>query len=163
MGRRSYGLIAREGWYPLNERTVSGVRRRVDRRAPKRLRGFAPPFLSAVPEPGIVQLMDRAVRRKRGELEAFSCAAGQSAGSLAFDLYEGIVESDRWFGPLFTTLRAHQDDVPDPFQHRDTAPAVSRFTEVPTPTSVEPLQAGRNLSDFPPEEWSRYEEKIGET
>ncbi len=32
--------------------------------------------------------------------------------SLAFDSYEGIVESDRWFGPLFTNLRLIKTDVP---------------------------------------------------
>ena len=32
--------------------------------------------------------------------------------SLAFDLYEGIVETDRWFGPLFTNLRLIKTDVP---------------------------------------------------
>ena len=32
--------------------------------------------------------------------------------SLAFDLYEGIVETDRWFGPLFTNLRLIKTDMP---------------------------------------------------
>lgn len=29
-----------------------------------------------------------------------------------FSLYEGIVETDRWFGPLFTNLRFTRTDMP---------------------------------------------------
>jgi len=45
-----------KAWYPLQSTQFPGFQARFDRAAPKRLRGFAPPFLTAVPEPGIVQL-----------------------------------------------------------------------------------------------------------
>ena len=32
--------------------------------------------------------------------------------NLAYDLYEGIVETDRWFGPLFTNIRLVKTDRP---------------------------------------------------
>ena len=45
-----------KGWYPLTSAQFPGYSVAFDRAAPKRLRGFAPPFLTAVPEPGIVQV-----------------------------------------------------------------------------------------------------------
>jgi hypothetical protein len=36
--------------------------------------------------------------------------------SLSYELFEGIVETDSWFGPLFTNLRLKKTDVPIDFQ-----------------------------------------------
>jgi hypothetical protein len=81
--------------------------------------------------------------------------------SLAFDLYEGIIETDRWFGPLFTNIRLVKTDVPIHFS-----------TETPL-VQVQPLHrstyAGevsndfglvKHPAEFPAEAWSRYEQTI---
>jgi hypothetical protein len=78
-----------------------------------------------------------------------------------YELYEGIVESDRWFGPLFTNLRLTKTDVPILFS-----------TEMPL-LQVQPLHRStyaedvsnrfgmvRALADFPAQAWERYEENI---
>ena len=38
------------------------------------------------------------------------------ARSLGYELFEGIVETDSWFGPLFTNMRLKKTDVPIDFQ-----------------------------------------------
>jgi hypothetical protein len=81
--------------------------------------------------------------------------------NLAFDLYEGIVETDRWFGPLFTNLRLIKTDVPIHFS-----------TETPL-VQVQPLHRSAYADDvsnaftvigdpraFPNEAWERYEQTI---
>ena len=81
--------------------------------------------------------------------------------SLAYDVYEGIVESDRWFGPLFTNLRLIKTDVPIYFS-----------SETPV-VQVQPLHRStyaedvsnrfglvRELAEFPAQAWTRYEESI---
>jgi hypothetical protein len=81
--------------------------------------------------------------------------------SLAYDLYEGIVESDRWFGPLFTNLRLIKTDLPIAFS-----------TETPL-LQVQPLHRSTYadevsnrfglvgaMGDFPAEAWARYEEHM---
>ena len=45
-----------KGWYPLTSAQFPGFQAVFDRAAPKRLRGFAPPFLSTAAEPGLIQL-----------------------------------------------------------------------------------------------------------
>jgi len=39
--------------------------------------------------------------------------------SQPIELYEGIIETDRWFGPLFTNLRLVKTDVPIPVRNGD--------------------------------------------
>jgi hypothetical protein len=150
-----------KAWYPLTSAQFPGYQARFDKAAPKHLRGFAPPFLTAVPEPGIVQLWTGLMI---GSAEDWSILVRPPANlprSLAYDLYEGIVETDRWFGPLFTNLRLVKTDVPIHFS-----------TETPL-VQVQPLQRSTyadevsngfgfvdELSAFPPDAWSRYEETI---
>jgi hypothetical protein len=148
-------------WYPLTSAQFPGFAAEFDRRAPKRLRGFAPPFLSAVPEPGIVQLWTGLFVESAENWSILVRPPANLPRSLAFDLYEGIVESDRWFGPLFTNLRLIKTDVPIEFS-----------TETPL-IQVQPLHRStyaeevsnrfgliENMSEFPADAWSRYEENI---
>jgi hypothetical protein len=150
-----------KAWYPLQSAQFPGFQARFDRAAPKRLRGFAPPFLTAVPEPGIVQLWTGLMV---GSAEDWSILVRPPANlprNLAFDLYEGIVETDRWFGPLFTNLRLIKTDVPIHFS-----------SETPL-LQVQPLHRSTyddevsnrfgvvaDMAAFPAEAWSRYEETI---
>ena len=150
-----------KAWYPLTSAQFPGYQAVFDRHAPKHLRGFAPPFLTAVPEPGIVQVWTGLMV---GSAEDWSVLVRPPANlprSLAYDLYEGIVETDRWFGPLFTNLRLVKTDVPIEFStetplvqvqplHRSTygEEVSNRFAVVP------------GLSAFPAEAWTGYEDTI---
>lgn len=150
-----------KAWYPLTSAQFPGYQAVFDRLAPKHLRGFAPPFLTAVPEPGIVQVWTGLMV---GSAEDWSVLVRPPANlprSLAYDLYEGIVETDRWFGPLFTNLRLVKTDVPIEFStetplvqvqplHRSTygEEVSNRFAVVP------------DLSAFPAAAWAGYEDTI---
>lgn len=148
-------------WYRLTSAQFPGFAPRFDRAAPKRLQGFAPPFLSAVPEPGIVQLWTGLFIESAENWSVLVRPPANLPRSLAFDLYEGIIETDRWFGPLFTNLRLIKTDVPIHFS-----------TETPL-IQVQPLQRStyadevsnrfgiiEGMSQFPAQAWSRYEENI---
>jgi hypothetical protein len=129
--------------------------------APKRLRGFAPPFLTALPEPGLVQVWTGLLVETAENWSVLVRPPANLPRSLAFDCYEGIVETDRWFGPLFTNLRLIKTDVP-----------ISFSTETPL-LQVQPLHRSTYadevsnrfgvigaLADFPDDAWARYEEHI---
>ena len=150
-----------KGWFALTSAQFPGYQRVFDRQAPKHLRGFAPPFLTAVPEPGIVQVWTGLMMESAENWSVLVRPPANLPRNLAFDLYEGIVETDRWFGPLFTNLRLIKTDVPIHFS-----------TETPL-VQVQPLHRSTyaeevsnnfglvsELADFPADAWSRYEEAI---
>jgi hypothetical protein len=150
-----------KAWYPLTSAQFPGFAAEFDRKAPKHLRGFAPPFMTALLEPGIVQLWTGLFIESAENWSVLVRSPANLPRNLAFDVYEGIVESDRWFGPLFTNLRLAKTDLPIEFS-----------TEVPL-LQVQPLHRStyadevsnrfglvQGLSDFPVHAWSRYEETI---
>jgi len=150
-----------KSWYPLTSAQFPGFQAVFDRAAPKRLRGFAPPFLSAIPEPGIIQLWTGLFVESAENWSILVRPPANLPRNLAYEPYEGIVESDRWFGPLFTNIRLIKTDVPIVFSteipvlqvqplHRSTYAdeATSRFGMV------------RSLADFPAQAWERYENNI---
>jgi hypothetical protein len=150
-----------KAWYPLTSAQFPGFAAEFDRRAPKRLRGFAPPFLSAMPEPGIVQLWTGLFVESTESWSILVRPPANLPRSLAYDLYEGIVESDRWFGPLFTNLRLIKTDIPIHFSTETPLVQVQplhRSTYADEVSNRFGMVAG--LADFPAAAWSRYEENI---
>jgi hypothetical protein len=150
-----------KAWYPLTSAQFPGYQAVFDRAAPRSLRGFAPPFLTAVPEPGVIQLWTGFFIESAENWSVLVRPPANLPRNLAFDQYEGIVETDRWFGPLFTNLRLVKTDVPIHFS-----------TETPL-LQVQPLHRSTYASEaskacavigdpraFPAEAWERYERTI---
>ncbi len=150
-----------KAWYPLTSAQFPGYQAVFDRIAPSRLRGFSPPFLTAVTEPGIVQVWSGLMIESAEDWSVLVRPPANLPRNLAFDVYEGIVETDRWFGPLFTNIRLIKTDVPIQFS-----------TEIPL-IQVQPLHRSAyaeevsnafglvaNPAGFTDEAWARYERTI---
>jgi len=104
-----------EAWYPLGKAQFPEFSAKFDRAAPEPVRGYAPPFLAALPEPGVVQVWSGLLARTRPGWSLLVRAPANIPRSGAYDLFEGVVETDRWFGPLFTNVRLTRTDVPVTF------------------------------------------------
>jgi len=83
-----------------------------DRVAPAALKGCSPPFLTALPEPGTLQLWTGLIAQTAPDwhLLVRSPVNLPQAGGIC--LFEGIVETDRWFGPLFVNMRFTRSHMP---------------------------------------------------
>jgi hypothetical protein len=150
-----------KAWYPLTSAQFPGYARLFDRAAPERLRGFAPPFLTVLPEPGLVQVWTGLMVESAEDWSVLVRPPANLPRNLAFDAYEGIVESDRWFGPLFTNLRLIKTDVPI---HFSTETPLIQVQPLHRSTYAEEVSNRFGLvgapADFPDHAWSRYEEHI---
>jgi hypothetical protein len=148
-------------WYPLVSAQFPGFQAVFDRQAPQRLRGFAPPFLTAVPEPGIVQVWTGLFVESAQNWSVLVRPPANLPRSLSYDLYEGIVESDRWFGPLFTNLRLIKTDVPI---HFSTETPLVQVQPLHRSTYAESVSnnAGvvQGMAEFRAETWAKYEANI---
>jgi hypothetical protein len=80
--------------------------------APEAVRGFSPPFLTALPEPGSVQLWTGLIAQSLPDWHLLVRAPANLPQTGGIALYEGIVETDRWFGPLFVNMRLTRTHLP---------------------------------------------------
>ncbi len=85
---------------------------RFDQCAPGSLAGCSPPFLTALPEPGTLQIWTGLMARTAEDWSLLIRAPANLPPSGGYSMYEGIIESDRWFGPLFTNLRLTRTHSP---------------------------------------------------
>jgi Family of unknown function (DUF6065) len=85
---------------------------RFDAAAPGSLMGCSPPFLTALPEPGTLQIWTGLMARTAADWSLLIRAPANLPTPGGYSMYEGIVEADRWFGPLFTNVRFTRTHVP---------------------------------------------------
>jgi hypothetical protein len=104
-----------DSWFPLKAAQFPNFSDHFDRVAPAGLKGFSPPFLAAFKEPGVVQIWSGLIARTAPDWSLLVRAPANLARSQGYDHYEGIVETDRWFGPLFTNIRLTRTNVPVEF------------------------------------------------
>jgi hypothetical protein len=104
-----------EAWFPLKAAQFPNFADHFDRVAPPEFSGFSPPFLAAFKEPGVVQIWTGLFARTAPDWSLLVRAPANLARSQGYDHYEGIVETDRWFGPLFTNIRLTRTSAPVEF------------------------------------------------
>ena len=93
------------GWEQLGEFRFPGLEERFDAAAPAHMAGYEPGFLAAVGEPGVVQIWTGLLARTAPGWSVLLRQPSNLPRMGGYEMYEGIVETDRWFGPLFTNIR----------------------------------------------------------
>ncbi len=104
-------------WLPLSGTQSGAVQfpnyaAMFDETAPEELRGYSPPFLSAMPELGGVQIWTGLLARTQPGWSLSVRPPVNLPGIPGISAWEGIVETDIWFGPLFTNVRVTRTNVP---------------------------------------------------
>lgn len=99
-------------WLPLTVAQFPDFAEYFDAHAPDDVKSFSPPFLGAAPNPGIVQLWSGLVARSAPGWSLLVRPPANLPRPSGYELYEGIIETDRWFGPLITNLRLTKTDRP---------------------------------------------------
>ena len=99
-------------WYPLKTAQFPGFADQFDNSVPPDIKGFSPPFLGVFTEPGLLQVWSGLVVRTAPGWHLLVRAPANLPRSQGYEVYEGIVETDRWFGPLFTNLRLTRTHAP---------------------------------------------------
>jgi hypothetical protein len=150
-----------DGWYPLHVAQFPNFREVFDAAAPEEIREFSPPFLGAMQEPGIVQMWSGLIARTAPGWSLLIRPLANLPRSQYYELYEGVLETDRWFGPLFTNMRLCKTDVPIEF--RADYPL---FQVQPIPRIAHDDQllndyaAVPGLENFTPEDWDDFYDTV---
>ncbi len=106
-----------DGWLPLTGTesqaaqfpNYAGV---FDAAVPEELRGYSPPFLTAMPEIGGLQIWTGLLARTRPGWSLSVRPPVNLPPIPGFMAWEGIVETDIWTGPLFTNARLTRTNSP---------------------------------------------------
>lgn len=148
-------------WFPLGSAQLPGFSQTFDAGAPENVQGYSPPFLGALPEPGLIQIWSGLFARSKPGWSLLVRPPANIPRTINYEIYEGVVEADRWFGPLFTNVRLTKTHTPIQFRadfplfqvqplHR---PAYSEATL----NAFEVLSGVEALS---PSDWSDYEKTV---
>jgi Family of unknown function (DUF6065) len=148
-------------WFPLKSAQFPGFRDHFDSLAPDEIKEFSPPFLSALQEPGLLQLWTGLVARTAPGWSLLVRAPANLPRTGGWEPYEGIVETDRWFGPLITNLRLTKTNVPIDFK-----PDFPLLQVQPIPRHVYEDATLNNyeivpeLAQLTPEDWDDYYDTV---
>src|SRR5882757_2951491 len=104
-----------EGWFSLSAAQFPNFAQRFDEIAPPDIRGFSPPFLGAFKDPAGLMLWSGFVARTAPGWGLLIRPPANLTHSQGYESYEGIIETDRWFGPLFVNLKLTRPNVPIEF------------------------------------------------
>ena len=104
-------------WLPLSGTPSSAVQfpnyaERFDAAAPPELAGYSPPFMTALTEPGTIQIWSGIVARTKPGWSLMVRPPANLPGIPGLVGWEGVVETDHWFGPLFGVFRITRTDAP---------------------------------------------------
>jgi hypothetical protein len=100
-------------WMQLQPATqYPGFAQQFDACVPAEIRGYSPPLLTALPEPGTVQIWTGIIARTAPAWSLLLRAPANLPARGGFCVYEGIVDTDRWFGPMFVNLRLTRTQMP---------------------------------------------------
>jgi hypothetical protein len=148
-------------WHPLRSVQFPGFREEFDSIAPSDIREFSPPLLTALQEPGLVQLWTGMIARTAPGWSLLVRTPANMPRSGSYEPFEGIIEADRWFGPLITNMRLTKTDRPIDF--RMDYPLL-QVQPIPRAIYDEPLlndySLVPDLSGLRPEEWRYYYETV---
>jgi hypothetical protein len=154
---------ALEEWLPLGAAQFPRFRTRFDAAAPPAVQEHAPPFLTAIQEPGVVQVWTGLAARTAPGWSLLVRPLANLPRHPGYEPYEGLVEADHWFGPLFTNLRLTRTDrvIPlrasEPFLQVQPVPQAAYADAVLNRSGLV-----ENLEAWSPADWEDYRTTIVE-
>ncbi|MBV9824659.1 MAG: hypothetical protein JO001_03110 [Alphaproteobacteria bacterium] len=143
-----------DGWYPLRGAQFPGFRSFFESIAPPGATDLAPPFLVPAREPGVVQIWSGLLARTAPGWALLSRAPANIPRTQGYEHFDGIIESDTWFGPLFTNLRLTRTNSPVEFHIRYPLFQVQPLLRE---CYRDPSFAVHQAEDLTPEDWQRFE------
>lgn len=142
-----------DGWYPLRGAQFPGFLQSFEKLAPAGLDDLAPTFLAQGKLPGVVQIWSGYLARTAPGWALLSRGLANIPKTQGYESYEGIVETDTWFGPLFTNIRLLRINSPVEFHMR-----YPMFQVQPLLRQCyrEPSFEVREAAELDAEQWQRF-------
>ena len=98
-------------WMPLDTAQYPKFAAEFDANCPPDIRGYSPPFLASVLQPGVLQIWSGLIARTAPDWCLLIREPANLPRTQHIQGFEGVVETDQWFGPLFTNIRLTKTDT----------------------------------------------------
>ncbi len=148
-------------WMPLKTAQFPDFVPYFDSKAPEEIRGFSPPFVGALQEPGLVQLWTGLIARTAPGWSSLVRPCANLPRTGAYELFEGIIETDRWFGPLITNMRLTKTDTPINFRADFPVLQVQALPrEALDDRAQNDFEIVPDLDGFHPEDWDDFYDTV---
>jgi hypothetical protein len=145
-----------EGWYPLTAAQFPDFAAHFDSIAPPEIKGFSPPFLGVSAEPGVVNIWTGLVARSKPGWSLLVRPPANLPRSQGYEYYEGIIETDRWFGHLFSNIRLTRTDTPIAFNADLPFLQVQPVHRTLYGEVLDQFNVVGGLAELGPAEWNAY-------
>jgi hypothetical protein len=149
-----------DGWYPLKAAQFPDFAKRFDQVAPPDVEGFSPQFLASLIEPGIVQIWSGLVVRTAPGWSLLIRSPANLVRNPGYECYEGIVETDRWFGPLFTNIRLTRTHAPIEFDADFPFLQVQPVHQSLYGSALDTFEVVDDLARLAPADWEAYRKTV---
>jgi hypothetical protein len=148
-------------WLPVKNDLYPGADDYFDRHAPEDIRGYCPPFVSQTLAPGVIQLWTGLFMRTEEGWSSLLRPLANVPRSKQYEVYEGIVETDRWFGPLFINVRLTATDTPvELTAERPLFQLQPLQRETYAERHLKTLELTPGLAEMGAEDWARYRHSV---
>jgi hypothetical protein len=146
-----------DGWEALQAAQYPNFASTFRKTAPAELKDLAPTFLGQGLMPGVVQIWSGYLAKTAPGWSLLSRGTANVSMVQAYQNYEGIIETDSWFGPLFTNIRITRTNAPIEFHVRYP---LFQVQPVRRESYVDPAFVVSDATDLEPEDWQRYAETM---
>jgi hypothetical protein len=148
-------------WIPLQQEQFPDFDPYFDERVPEDCKGFALPFLGAPNEPGLLQIWSGYVARTAPGWSVLSRPLANFPRPSGYEAYEGMIETDHWFGPIFTNVRLTRTDVPIRFRSDIPLMMLQPFPRwLYGDEHLEKFGLVEKLEDFAESDWDSFRNTI---
>lgn len=150
-----------DGWFALAAAQFPGFAEQFDNAAPPDIRGYSPPFVATLATPpGGVQLWSGLVARTAPGWSLLVRPPANLARSQGYECWEGIVETDRWFGPLFTNIRLTRTHTPIEFDANVPFLQVQPIHRSMCGDALDNVEIISDLEGLDPGDWDAFRNTI---
>ncbi|MGE0759387.1 MAG: DUF6065 family protein [Pirellulaceae bacterium] len=148
-------------WLPLQAAQFPGFSDVFNAVAPEGIKGYSPPFLAKLQETDIFQMWTGLVVRTAPGWSLHVRSPANFPRRGGYEPYEGIIETDRWFGPLVVNIRLTKTDVPIDFRTEDPLLQVQPIPRhVYDDSTLNNYELVPHMTQLTPEDWDSFYDTV---
>jgi hypothetical protein len=129
--------------------------------APPECAEFAPPFMAVLQEAGYVQIWSGMLARTAPGWSLLVRSPANFGRPGGYEPFEGVIETDHWFGPLITNIRILRTDVPIDFRQEHPMLQVQPIPRLAyQDATLNNYELVADPAQFSPDDWDNFYDTV---